>query len=333
MQLTTDRQTFAVATVIEVVGSASARVGSRALFDERGVNVCGWVGGGCAEQFIGEESVAAIAAREPRTVLADLDDEVFGLGVACGGTMRVFIEPHYPPEAIGLPRPVPAVRSGEVEHLLDRLGMQPVWTDASFEVRSVADVIVRVARAIAATRGASGAALRDTRGLPVRFVPVSIPSVRKAILVGQSRITEALAQYLVQLEMEVEVVAPSLDDSRFPSGDRCRCRQTGYASIAFTRDAATVVASHHATDPQMIGQALDVGSPYVAFVASAKRVAEALTSLGYASGDEVRRPLFGPAGIDLAARTPDEIALSIAAQLVELQEPAREPSAPGNRYE
>lgn len=319
VELTRRRKTFAVATVIEVVGSASARVGSRAVFDNRGVNVCGWVGGGCAEQFVGDESVAAIAEREPRVVLADLDDEVFGLGVACGGTMRVFIEPHFPPEKIELPRPVPAARIHEVSYVLERLGMEPVWTDDSFEARSVASVIVMVARAIAAARGASGEALRDIRPLPVRFAPVRIPPLRKAILVGQSRITEALARWFVQLGMEVLAIAPALDESRFPAGDGCRCLQAGYSSITFTGDAAAVVASHHATDPGMVEQALRAGSPYVAFVASAKRVADALSSFGYAGGDEVSLPLFAPAGIDLDARNPEEIAFSIAAQIAELQ--------------
>ncbi|HUJ76126.1 MAG TPA: XdhC family protein, partial [bacterium] len=48
---------FAVATVIRVHGSASARPGSKALIDARGRNVFGWVGGGCAESLVRDESL------------------------------------------------------------------------------------------------------------------------------------------------------------------------------------------------------------------------------------------------------------------------------------
>ena len=140
---------FAIATVIEVEGSASARVGSRALFDERGANVYGWVGGGCAESFVGEQAVEALAAREPRTVLAHLDDEVFGLGVACGGVMRVFIEPHYPPERIPLARPDAASGAEELAFLLESLGLEPDWTTDTFAAGDLRALYLEAARAVA----------------------------------------------------------------------------------------------------------------------------------------------------------------------------------------
>ena len=52
---------FAIATVIAVRGSASAKPGSKALIDQAGKNIWGWVGGGCAESFVAQNAVRSHA--------------------------------------------------------------------------------------------------------------------------------------------------------------------------------------------------------------------------------------------------------------------------------
>jgi xanthine dehydrogenase accessory factor len=95
-ELLAARRPFAVATVIRVRGSASAKPGAKALIDEAGRNVFGWVGGGCAESLVREEALRALQDRATRIVTADLDDEVLGVGMPCGGAMDVYIEPVLP---------------------------------------------------------------------------------------------------------------------------------------------------------------------------------------------------------------------------------------------
>lgn len=96
MEMTARRRPYALATVIAVRGSASAKPGAKAIIDESGRNVHGWVGGGCAESLVREEAMAAIADGATRIVTADLDDEVLGVGMPCGGIMDVYIEPVFP---------------------------------------------------------------------------------------------------------------------------------------------------------------------------------------------------------------------------------------------
>lgn len=91
---------YALATVVRVSGSASAKPGSKAVIDAQGRNVYGWVGGGCAETLVREESLQALEERHPRIVFVDLDDEVLGVGMPCGGNMEVYIEPHHPPQKL-----------------------------------------------------------------------------------------------------------------------------------------------------------------------------------------------------------------------------------------
>ena len=79
-------------------------------------------------------------------------------------------------------------------------------------------------------------------------------------------------------------------------------------------DAAVVVASHGRDEEPALLAALAAGVPYVALVASPRRGAAVLASLDVSP--EQRARVFTPAGLDLGARTPGEIAVSILAQLV-----------------
>lgn len=87
---------FIVATVIDVRGSAAAKPGAKAIIDERGRPVFGWVGGGCVESFVCAEAKEALATGAPRIITADLEDELSGVGLPCGGVMQIFIEPVTP---------------------------------------------------------------------------------------------------------------------------------------------------------------------------------------------------------------------------------------------
>jgi xanthine dehydrogenase accessory factor len=87
---------FVVATVINVRGSAVAKPGAKAVIDAQGCPVFGWVGGGCVESFVCAEAVAALALGVPRVITADLEDELAGVGLPCGGVMEIFIEPVAP---------------------------------------------------------------------------------------------------------------------------------------------------------------------------------------------------------------------------------------------
>lgn len=91
---------FVLATVIKIRGSASAKPGSKALINASGQNVMGWVGGGCAESLVRQEALQAMEDGRPRIVNVDLEDEVLGVGMPCGGAMDVYIEPILPPRKL-----------------------------------------------------------------------------------------------------------------------------------------------------------------------------------------------------------------------------------------
>ncbi len=86
----------AIATVVETRGSVSARTGSKAVVDREGKIIARWVGGGCAQSTVCHAALEALRDHEPRVVDLDLDDEVLGTGMPCGGAMRVYVEPMLP---------------------------------------------------------------------------------------------------------------------------------------------------------------------------------------------------------------------------------------------
>ncbi len=89
-------------------------------------------------------------------------------------------------------------------------------------------------------------------------------------------------------------------------------------------DAAVIVASHGHEEEFVLASALRAGVPYVGLVASERRGAAVRAALDVP--DELRAQLHTPAGLDIGARTPAEIALSIFAEIVAESRPAVVPA-------
>jgi xanthine dehydrogenase accessory factor len=95
-ELASQGESFAIATVVRVEGSSSARRGSKAIIAASGQLLAGWVGGGCAESAVRSEALKSLETETPRLITVDMTDEQLGVGMPCGGTMDIFIEPVLP---------------------------------------------------------------------------------------------------------------------------------------------------------------------------------------------------------------------------------------------
>ena len=133
------------------------------------------------------------------------------------------------------------------------------------------------------------------------FLQPRIPAPR-VLVVGTTPVAQALATLGSGVGLEVELTD---GESADPHGD----------------DAALIVASHGKAEEEALEAALRAGVPYVALVASGTRGTAVLESLDV--DDAQRQRVFTPAGLQLGARTPGEIALSILAQLVGERSKAR----------
>jgi len=83
----------ALATVVETWGSAPRPVGSNLVIDEEG-NFLGSVSGGCVEGAVIGEALEVIGDGKPRLLEFGVADETaWRVGLSCGGTIRVYVEP------------------------------------------------------------------------------------------------------------------------------------------------------------------------------------------------------------------------------------------------
>ena len=86
-------QGAALATVIETWGSAPRQAGSQLAISGAG-QIMGSVSGGCVEGAVVIEALEALADGQPRILTFGVTDETaFSVGLACGGTIRILVEP------------------------------------------------------------------------------------------------------------------------------------------------------------------------------------------------------------------------------------------------
>jgi xanthine/CO dehydrogenase XdhC/CoxF family maturation factor len=87
-----DRQ-VALATVVATWGSSPRPVGSQLVVDDRG-NMLGSVSGGCIEGAVVEEARQAMSGKRSKLLEFGVSDEqAWEVGLSCGGTVQVYVEP------------------------------------------------------------------------------------------------------------------------------------------------------------------------------------------------------------------------------------------------
>ncbi|MGA7800481.1 MAG: XdhC family protein [Gammaproteobacteria bacterium] len=228
---------YAVATVVETVGSASAKVGAKAVIGPDGRVVAGWVGGGCAESTTCDTALRCMESAESAIIDIDLNDEVLGAGMPCGGSMRVYVEPV-------LPKPT-------------------LW------------------------------------------------------ILGHGRVAESLCQLGDLMGLQVVVDDPLATRERYPDATRLIDDDFDYGALQPVAHDYVVIATQHKGDHESMKRALASRAGYIALIASRKRsrlVMDYLASEGVPRSDLDR--VMAPAGLDLGARTPEEIALCVVSEIV-----------------
>ena len=235
-QLRNSGQPFAVATVVETLGSVSAKTSAKAVIDEHGQVVAGWVGGGCAESSTCAAAVECMRTGDTTILDIDLDDEVLGAGMPCGGHMRVYVEPY-------LPQPT-------------------LW------------------------------------------------------IMGHGRVAECLCALGDMLGLDVVVNDPAVTREQYPAARELITDDPDYAALQPMAGDFVVIATQHKGDHESMQRALASGAEYIALIASRKRsrlVLDYLRHNGVAE-TELQR-VMAPCGLDLGARTPEEIALCVISEI------------------
>jgi xanthine dehydrogenase accessory factor len=304
-----DGQQAAIATVLETWGSAPRQAGSQLAISGSG-EMIGSVSGGCVEGAVVTEALEALADGKPRILTYGVtDDTAFAVGLACGGTIRILVEPVGDGGHALRPELLADLVAARAAHAPVALVVHPdTWKRALVQPGEDAAVDARFR---------SDRAGMEEDG---RFIAVHNPPLR-LIVVGAVHIAKPLLTIARACGY-----APTLIDPRDAFGSTARFPgetilndwpDEALASLGPDARTAVVTLTH---DPKLDDPALEIAlrSPvfYIGSLGSQKthaRRVERLTAKGF-QPDEIAR-IHAPVGLAIGARTPAEIAVAIMAEI------------------
>lgn len=320
-------QRAALATVVGVQGSAYRREGTRMLVLEDGAQVC-MLSGGCLEAEVVEVALEVIRTGLPALTHYDLsEDATWGLGIGCGGSVDVRVERVDPEDPVtagwlaalaegrAAALAVPLVGEGR---LLVTPGGQVTGGLPEGPLHAFA---LKAARERLGLREPRAATLAAPDGTPV-FIDVNVPPPQ-LVLYGAGHDAVPLAAQAQALGYDVQVIDPRpayLTPGRFPGATLHDLAPEDLHRFTPGGRAHLIVMNHHLDrDRVCLAHALHSGAEYVGVLGPRSRAEDLLRDLEaqgvtFTPGQLAR--LRSPVGLRLGAEAPEEVALSVLAELM-----------------
>jgi len=319
---------FAVATLVDARGSTPQKAGARLVARAEGSSL-GTLGGGCIEAEARDAAVAVLAGGPPRVLDFELTEDIaVDYGLACGGTERILI-------ALADPGQLDTLRAirdaggrrGALVTIIDSRDATEgrtiaVWQDgnvdgdaASFDIEALAS-----ARELIAERHPRPRIVRAGSGAEYLIEPRK--PAPEIVIVGGGHVGLAVAQAARFAGYRVAVIddrAEFANAERFPDADALVVGDIEQALAAYpiTETSAVVIVTRgHKYDYQALAVAARSPAFYVGLMGSRRKVALIYRQLiddGIPS--ERLRDIHAPIGLNIGAVTPEEIALSIVAEI------------------
>jgi len=306
-------RSVALAIVVQTWGSAPRPAGSVLCCDDAG-EFAGSVSGGCVEVAVIEAAQQTLRTGRAQSLEFGVSDEqAWSVGLACGGSLRVFVTIAQRAVLESLRAARAEARAVVLATALDESGAQRlIGSDAPGEASEVAAAVGAALRTDAAQCLGEGAQA-------ILLVPLNPP--QRLIIVGAVHIAEALCAMARIAGHAVTLIDPRsafLRPALFPGVTLTdRWPQESLPALEVDARCAAVLLTH---DPKIDDPALELllRSPayYIGALGSRRthaRRLERLAARGFTPAELAR--IQGPAGLPIGARTPAEIAVSVLAQL------------------
>jgi xanthine dehydrogenase accessory factor len=293
----------ALATVIETWGSAPRPAGSQLAVSGTG-EIMGSVSGGCVEGAVVAEALDALNDGRPRVLTFGVaDEDAFAVGLACGGTIRVLVEP------VGAAMPAEML----AEIVTARADRRPLGYGVHVETW---------ARRLLAPDDAPDRFRADRAGIEEsgEFVTLFNPPLRM-IVVGAVHIAQALLPMARLAGYDPVLIDPREafgSQTRFP-GERILhdWPDEALAEVGLDARTAVVTLTHDPKldDPAIVA-ALASRAFYLGCLGSTRTHAKRLDRLRAAGvAEDALARIHAPVGLDIGARSPAEIAVAVLAEI------------------
>lgn len=290
----------ALATVISTWGSAPRGVGSQIVISSDG-NFEGSVSGGCVEGAVIIEALDAIEDGRCRVLEYGVaDEDAFAVGLACGGDIKILIEPIN--DELG-------ISQDHLEHAVDAFKDRRLFGySIDLDNFTLSDF----------DRSSELIGVKDNK-----FTMRYQPSLRM-IIIGAVHITKTLSTLAKMAGYDVYLLDPRESFAthlRFPNDVFLEgWSDEGLKQFGVDQYTAVVTLTHDPKiDTPALGVALGSNAFYIGSLGSrkthGKRVAE-LEALGFSAKDISR--IHAPIGLDIGSKTPPEIAISIMAEITKV---------------
>jgi len=323
-----------MATLVSAEGSSPRDAGSRMWVDESGAIVGSVTIGGCVDARVIEASSRALADGVPALLSMELGDEdAWTLGMTCAGTIEVLVEPVDgsrvdDPVGLTLREARSAVERGRVAVVVAPLSGVPrrlLVTDDGQERGSLGDGDLDVAAAIEARRllaaGASGVHPVAAGGQSHRLYFERHAPPLTLVVFGATHVAVPLVALAGVLGLRTAVVdgrARFATRERFPGADDLLVGMPSElaARMALGRESLVVLLAHDSKyDLPVLRAVLASDAAYVGVLGSRRRGRALLEYLAQEGvpADQLARVRV-PVGLDIGARSAEEIALSVLAE-------------------
>ncbi len=323
-----DGKQVALATVVKVYGSAPRPLGSKMAVSSVG-DMVGSVSAGCVEGNVFQHAQEVLKTGKPKLMEYGITDEMAfeAVGLLCGGNIDVYIEPldteifSILKEALTAQKLVSLATVLGGAHAGEKLLVFPDGRTAG-NLGALTDAVCAAAIAQMKTQHTERHTFQTESGEADVFVEI-YPPPQRLIVIGAVHIAMVLATFAKALGFRTIVIDPRdvfASRDRFPQVDELVVQFPADALSAIQLDEGCylVFVSHNAEfDNPALKIALNSPARYIGALGSrrthAKRV-EALTEMGLSAAQIAR--IHAPIGLDLGAKGPEEIALSIMAEII-----------------
>ncbi len=321
----------ALATVIQTWGSAPRGVGAKMALTPAN-EIAGSVSGGCVEGAVVEAGVEVLKTGRPQLLHFGVADETaWSVGLACGGKIEVFVQALDPNVYDAVRQAIVKDRSAATVTIIggptELLGRELiVYEDGNHQGTlgtGLDEPAITAARAALVDEQAQRLTLPEIATEPIEiFIDVLQPAPT-LLMVGGVHIAIALANIAKTLGYRTIVVDPRRafgSEARFPQVDRLiqAWPDEALKQVSLTRSTAVVMLTH---DPKLDDPALKVvlasHAFYIGALGSRKTQAQRRQRLQQAGFSDAQLDrVFGPIGLEIGAKAPEEIALAVMAQIV-----------------